>query len=60
MIVLNIWLVNIFGLYGIAYAFTIVYLLMFMAFAWKAQQVYPLPWLKAFENMENRHPGSLV
>jgi len=49
MILLNIWFVNAFGYIGIAYAFSIIYFLMFVAFAWKAQQVFPLPWLRALK-----------
>ena len=49
MIVLNVWFVNAFGYMGIAYAFSIIYFLMFLAFAWKAQQVFPLPWLRALK-----------
>jgi O-antigen/teichoic acid export membrane protein len=49
MIVLNIWFVNAFGYIGIAYAFSIIYFLMFLAFAWKTQQVFPLPWLRALK-----------
>jgi O-antigen/teichoic acid export membrane protein len=49
MIGLNVWLAKALGYMGIAYAFSIVYFLMFMAFAWKAQQVYPLPWLRALK-----------
>lgn len=49
MIVMNIWFVRAFGFMGIAYAFTLIYFLMFLAFAWKAQQVFPLPWLKALK-----------
>lgn len=47
-IALNVFLSKAFGYIGIAYAFTIVYFVMFMAFAWKAQRVFPLPWLRAF------------
>lgn len=49
MIMLNIWLVDAFGYMGSAYAFAIVYLLMFLAFAWKAQVVFPLPWMRALK-----------
>lgn len=49
IIILNIWLVETFGYMGIAYAFSIVYLLMFLAFAWKAQTVFPLPWARALK-----------
>jgi O-antigen/teichoic acid export membrane protein len=49
MVVLNIWFVNAFGYMGIAYAFLIIYLSMFLAFAWKTQKVFPLPWLRAIK-----------
>jgi len=49
MIVLNVCFVNIFGYMGIAYAFSIIYFLTFLAFAWKAQRVFPLPWLRALK-----------
>jgi PST family polysaccharide transporter len=47
MILLNVLFVKAFGYIGVAYAFAIIYFLIFMAFAWKAQQVFPLPWLRA-------------
>jgi O-antigen/teichoic acid export membrane protein len=49
MIVLNVWFVNVFGYIGTAYAFSIIYFLIFLAFAWKAQKVFPLPWLRALK-----------
>lgn len=49
MIVLNVLLVNAFGYIGTAYAFSIIFFLMFLAFAWKTQQVFPLPWLRALK-----------
>lgn len=49
MIVLNIWFVKSIGYIGIAYSFAIIYFLMFLAFSWKAQQVFPLPWLRALK-----------
>jgi len=47
MIVLNVWWVRVFGYMGVAYAFAIVYFLMFLAFVWRTQRVFPLPWLRA-------------
>jgi O-antigen/teichoic acid export membrane protein len=49
MIVLNVLFINAFGYIGTAYAFSIICFLMFLAFAWKAQQVFPLPWLRALK-----------
>ena len=49
MILLNVMFVNVFGYIGIAYAFAVIYFLMFLALAWKAQQVFPLPWLRAIK-----------
>jgi O-antigen/teichoic acid export membrane protein len=49
MIFLNVLFVNAFGYIGVAYAFSIIYFLMFLAFAGKAQQVFPLPWLRALK-----------
>jgi O-antigen/teichoic acid export membrane protein len=47
MIVLSVWFVKVFGYIGVAYAFSTIYFLMFLAFAWKAQKAFPLPWLRA-------------
>jgi O-antigen/teichoic acid export membrane protein len=49
MIALNFWFIRVFGYMGIAYAFAVIYFLMFLAFARKAQQVFPLPWLGALK-----------
>lgn len=49
MIALNVLFIKVFGYIGTAYAFFVVYLLMFLAFAWKAQRVFPLPWLRALK-----------
>lgn len=49
MIVLNVLFIHAFGYIGIAYAFSIIYFILFLAFAWKAQQVFPLPWLRALK-----------
>jgi O-antigen/teichoic acid export membrane protein len=49
MIVLNLWFIQLFGYIGIAYAFTMTYLLMLLTFFGKAQQVFPLPWLRALK-----------
>jgi O-antigen/teichoic acid export membrane protein len=49
MIAMNILFVKLFGFMGIAYAFTITYFLMFLALFWKAQRVFPLPWLSALK-----------
>ncbi len=49
MIALNFWFIRVFGYMGIAYAFAAIYFLMFLAFARKAQQVFPLPWLEALK-----------
>lgn len=49
MIGLNIWFSHLFGYIGIAYAYCLTYFLMFLALAWKAQRVFPLPWLKALK-----------
>lgn len=47
MIMLNVLFIKAFGYIGTAYAFFVVYFLMFLAFAWKSQRVFPLPWLRA-------------
>jgi O-antigen/teichoic acid export membrane protein len=49
MIALNFLLVDVFGYIGTAIAFSMIYFLMFLAFAWKAQKVFPLPWLRALK-----------
>jgi O-antigen/teichoic acid export membrane protein len=49
MISLNALFIKVFGYIGTAYAFFIIYFLMFLAFAWKAQRVFPLPWLRALK-----------
>ena len=49
MIGLNIWFSHLFGYIGIAYAYFSTYFLMFVALAWKAQRVFPLPWLSALK-----------
>lgn len=47
MIILNGFFVHFFGSLGVAYAFAVIHVFMFLAFAWKTQQVFPLPWLRA-------------
>jgi O-antigen/teichoic acid export membrane protein len=49
MIGLNIWFSNVFGYMGVVYAYTLTYFLMSLALVWKAQRVFPLPWLKALK-----------
>lgn len=49
MIALNFWFIRGFGYMGIAFAFAVIYFLMFLAVAWKAQQIFPLPWLGALK-----------
>jgi O-antigen/teichoic acid export membrane protein len=48
MLALNVLLIKAFGRIGAAYAFSIVYLLMFLALSVKAQRIFPLPWRRAF------------
>ncbi len=49
MLALNFSFIKIFGHIGIAYAFCITYLLLFISIIIKAQQVMPLPWLRALK-----------
>ncbi|MBU0490164.1 MAG: oligosaccharide flippase family protein [Bacteroidetes bacterium] len=49
MIALNYLLIQYFGYIGVAYAFCLTYFMMFVAFFIKANQVMPLPWLKALK-----------
>lgn len=49
MIGLNIVLIKYFGYIGVAYAFSLTYLVMFLSFFWKSQKVMPLPWMKGLK-----------
>lgn len=48
MIALNIWLIDLYGYMGVAYAFALTYFAMFVLLFWRAHRVLPLPWKKAF------------
>jgi O-antigen/teichoic acid export membrane protein len=49
MLVLNYVFIKLFGHIGVAYAFFVTYLLMFVAFFWQSQKIMHLPWLKALK-----------
>lgn len=49
MILFNFWFIGVFGYMGVVYAYCLTYFLMFLAFFFKAQQVMPLPWLRALK-----------
>jgi O-antigen/teichoic acid export membrane protein len=49
MIGLNVWFADLFGYIGIAYAYCLTYLVMSVALFWKANRVFPLPWLRALK-----------
>jgi O-antigen/teichoic acid export membrane protein len=49
MIILNIWFIKLFGHIGVAYAFSLTNIFMFIPLILEAQKVMPLPWLKALK-----------
>jgi O-antigen/teichoic acid export membrane protein len=49
MIGLNFGFIKLFGYIGVVYAYCLTYFVMFLAFAWQSQKVFPMPWLKALK-----------
>ncbi len=49
MVIFIFLFIELFGYIGVAYAFSITYFLMFIAFFWKVQRVMPLPWVRALK-----------
>ena len=47
MIGLNVWLVDVVGYMGVAYAFALTYFAMFLMLFWRAYRIFPLPWGRA-------------
>lgn len=49
MIGLNFLFTDLFGYMGVVYAFCTTYFLMSIALVWKANKVFPLPWLRSLK-----------